>query len=485
MKFLFLVISGLVLFSCSTTPVIRTQHGSSAKSSTKKSTVNSSVKTETIAAESPTKEHMNNSQETSGAPEQPVRLSHSAIVRLELPIENKMQKITSTESFPVDSKKIGIILPITGKGASLSQRVLEALRIGFANAGYSLILFDSEGNPSIAAKGVEKLIKEDHVISLIGGLSAKEATAIAEKAEFYEIPFFTFSQKSDLTKNANYTFRNAVTAQMQTTRLVEYAVTKLGMKKFAILYPNDSYGVEFANAFWDNVLAYGGSITAAQAYDPKTSDFTPYVQKMVGTYYIENRAEEYKQRLQAINLKNKSKNKTKKSSRDNEGKENILEPIVDFDAVFIPDSSKVMGQAMAFFKASDVLSMTYLGTNLWNTDDLFRRSGQVGHGSQTNALYFTDAKNSDVEIEKSEFHRHFLQAHQEAPTLIESQAYEVAVILRNEANSYSSRSSLADRLRTLGTLKGAYTDVYMNNGQEIVRPVSIMGLENTLVKKID
>lgn len=404
------------------------------------------------------------------------------------------EKPVSQESFSVNSRKIGVILPFTGKNSSVSQRLLDSVRMGLGlknssgnPSDFSIVMYDSQGSPELAAAGVEKLLKDDQVIAIIGGLGAKEASSIATKADFYQVPFFAFSQKSDLTSDSSYTFRNAITPGMQVNKLVDFAVNVLKAKRLAILYPNDAYGIEFANAFWDYSLAAGASVVAAQTYDPKSSNLTVQIQKLVGTYYIEPRADEYNEKLREIKQKKDKKakpNQPKVASRENEARENILTPIVDFDAIFIPDTSRLVGQAMAFFKSSDVTSMTYLGTNLWNTDDIFRRTG-VADNNQANRIFFVDSKNSPEEVNKSNFHAEYVRLHQEEPTLLESQAFEVAHILYTAIrNGYSGRSSLADRLRSLGTVRGAYNEIYMNNNQELERPVSILGLEQKLIKKV-
>lgn len=394
-------------------------------------------------------------------------------------------RLTSDKSFSTEYKKIGVILPLTGKSSNLGQRALSAIRLGLgisdSSSDFTLALYDTQGNPELAAKGVEKLLQDDKVIAIMGGLGAKEATAIAQKAEFFQVPFFTFSQKSDLTTDALYTFRNSVTPAMQTSKLVDFATQKLGYKKFAILYPNDAYGVEFANQFWDHVLAYGGTVVAAQVYDPKDVDLTTYIQKMVGTYYVENRAEEYKDKLLARKEKDKKKNPTgaaKKKTRENEVKENVLEPIVDFDAIFIPDSSKAMGQAIGFFRAADVAQMTYLGTNLWNTEDLARRANQTNANKQ-NHFYFVDTIITDEQRKKSEFNTAFINTYKEDPSIIEVQTYESAKILRDTiSNGARDRYSLANRLKELGRKQGAFSEIYMNNSNEIVRDLSVLTLEN-------
>ena len=44
---------------------------------------------------------------------------------------------------------------------------------------YKLSVIDSEGSPDQARRGVEKIVKEDHVIAVIGSLLSKTANAVA------------------------------------------------------------------------------------------------------------------------------------------------------------------------------------------------------------------------------------------------------------------------------------------------------------------
>ena len=60
---------------------------------------------------------------------------------------------------------------------------------------------------------------------------------------------------------------------------------------------DEPFGVEYANLFWDEVLARGGSIAGAQIYSPAETDFRGPVKRLVGTYYLEDRKTEYQGRL--------------------------------------------------------------------------------------------------------------------------------------------------------------------------------------------
>lgn len=397
-------------------------------------------------------------------------------------------KDNSTFSTEADAKVIGAILPLTGKNASIGQRALNAIRMGLglnhADNKLRLALFDSQSNHEFAVAGADKLIKEDRAVVLLGGFTAREATSIATRAEQLKTPYIGFSQKSGLTSLGDYIFRNSVTPEMQVDKLVQFAVEKLSAKRFAILFPNDTYGVEFSNIFWDHVLARGGEVTAAQTYDPKETDFSATIQKLVGTYYLEARAEEYKKRVEEIRANEKlaQKKAPKKNTRDRWSEENILTPIINFDVLFVPDSSKALSQILAFMKYNDVKSMNYLGTNIWSSPDLSKRAA-----SDSAKVYFVDAFDiSEGSSQPVDFFKDYLTLYNEEPTLIEVQVYEAAKIIKDQLSAGAdSRSSLAENLRSLGRRPGVTGELRMSSQREIERPMHVLTLDSGLVKKVE
>ena len=56
------------------------------------------------------------------------------------------------------------------------------------------------------------------------------------------------SQKSGLPDIGDFIFRNSMTARMQARTIADFAFNKLGLTRFAILYPKDSYGETMMNA---------------------------------------------------------------------------------------------------------------------------------------------------------------------------------------------------------------------------------------------
>jgi ABC-type branched-subunit amino acid transport system substrate-binding protein len=240
------------------------------------------------------------------------------------------------------------------------------------------------------------------------------------------------------------------------------------MKRFAIVYPNDPYGVEYTNLFWDEVLARGGKIVSVQSYSGKETDFRYPIQRLVGTYYIEGRYDEYKARQRHnANLK-EGKKRNSRESND----EDILPPMVDFDAVFIPDSAKAMGQISAFLSFTGVKNVKLLGTNLWNSPGLAKRAGNFA-----NNLIFVDSYLPAVSG-GSRFVQEYKGLYGEDPSLIEIQAYDSALILRQLIlQGASTRENLTRQLTGLKKFPGALGPLNMSPDREIQRPLLALTLD--------
>lgn len=373
---------------------------------------------------------------------------------------------------------VGAVLPLTGKNAKMGQKALRGLQLGLGVFGpnksrYKLTVVDSEGNPEIARRAFKNMIMVDHPIGVVGSLLSKTALPVANKAQEFGVPTIGLSQKSGITEAGNFVFRNSVTSEMQVQRLVQVAMTQRKLTRFAILYPNDAYGVEFANLFWDEVLARGGHITGVQAYDPKETDFRGPIKRLVGTYFVESRSAEYNLRLQAWKSKQKNPNSIRDLPKD------ILPPIIDFDAIFIPDGTRSLGQIAPMLAYNDIDKVTLIGTNLWNMGGLVERGGKFVE----NSLFVDSASASpkqDAFLVSS-----FQKTFGAPPDSFELQAYDTALILRQLLDSgVGSRDQLRSRLSELENFPGATGSLTMSPRREIYRPLVVLTVEKGQIKNV-
>ena len=366
----------------------------------------------------------------------------------------------------VDWRSIGVTLPLTGRYEAVSQKVLRGLELGLGiyddkSSPYRLAIRDSGSNPQQAAQAVEDLVLKDQVIAITGSLLSKTAPTIAKRSNEIGVPSIHLAQISSLTNEGPLVFQNSINSKSLVQQLVAVAMDQMKLKKFAILFPNDAYGVEYANLFWDEVEKRGGSIQAAQSYSPKETDFRDPIKRLVGTYYVEDRQNEYKTRLKK--WMDGSKNRARE-----EVPEDLLPPIVGFDALFVADGPKALGQIAPMLSYIGVKNLQLLGTNLWNSADLIRR----GQKNVEGAVFVDAALNFSDQLTRSQFFQTYQQVFGEKPGLFEAQGYETAVILKQLiSRGASDRQSLAQALSNLGTFSTIGGTAQMSPERQILKPI--------------
>ena len=375
----------------------------------------------------------------------------------------------------VRADTVGLVLPLTGRYASVGYKALHGVQLAIGTfwpqgTPLKLAVIDSEGNSDVGRRAVERLVNEDNVVAIIGGLTSKTAAQEAAKAQELGVPFIALSQGQGLTEIGDYIFRNSLTSKSQVAALVQQAMTRFNIKRFGILYPNDPYGNEFALAFFDEVTNRGGVIRAVQSYDPKETDFKEPIKKLVGTYYVDERSDEY--RLRVKEWQDKQTRKQQKVPDD------LLPPIVEFDALFVPDSVKALGQIAPMLSYNDVQNVKLLGTNLWNTSDLVKRGQKFVEG----AMFVDTTMEKDANLLASQFYTDFQQTFQEEPGVFEMLGFESAVLIRKALmEGETSRVGVRNSLAGIKNLRGAVGLLSVSEAREVVRPLLALTVEKSSI----
>jgi branched-chain amino acid transport system substrate-binding protein len=272
---------------------------------------------------------------------------------------------------------IGCLLPLSGPFSLYGEEVLNGIQLGMGIAGDAwdgpikeLVIKDTKGEPDKALAGMEELVKQEKVMAIIGPLSSRTAVAVAKAAQASGVPMIALTQKEGIVSEGNMVFRNFLTPSQEVERLIDIAVYEMGIKRFAILYPNNNYGSYLMSLFWDGLETVGGRVTAMESYDPADTDFADQIRKMTGLYYP--RPASLVKRLE--------------EERTPEAEESELypkepEPIVDFDAVFIPDNFERVAMITPQLAYHDVLDVTLVGTSLWQSPKLMEMAGDYVQGA--------------------------------------------------------------------------------------------------------
>ncbi len=289
--------------------------------------------------------------------------------------------------FKVKPNVIGCLLPLSGSFAIYGEEVLRGIELGFdifqehdeGLASMELIIRDTAGDPGKGIEIIEEFAEQKKALVTIGPLVTKVAEGAAKKAQEAGMPIITFSQSEDITSRGEMVFQNCLTPEDQLRSLLNKVMDEMGLERFAILYPDNSYGRYFMNKFWDEVGSRGGVITAVEPYDPKDTDFAVQIKKMVGLFYPRPKPDI--EEIEVSEEREKILAGTEEILEDEDKGKEEPEPIIDFDAIFIPDSHEKVALIAPQLAYHDVVGVTLLGTNLWNSPELIGIAGKYVNGA--------------------------------------------------------------------------------------------------------
>jgi len=151
------------------------------------------------------------------------------------------------------------------------------------------------------------------------------------------------------------------------------------------------------NLFWDRVEKAGARITAVESYGPELTDFTKEIKKMVGLYHPRPPSIMEKRKLARLAAFNAGI----EAGAYEEGNE--PEPIVDFDAVFIPDNSQKVALIAPQFPFHNVFNIRLLGTSLWHSPDLLNQGADYLQGAIFPSGFFPQSVEDFVDLYKENF----------------------------------------------------------------------------------
>jgi branched-chain amino acid transport system substrate-binding protein len=379
---------------------------------------------------------------------------------------------------PVEKMSVGVLLPLKGKFGRFGSHTLEAIELAFGifgdgpnspnskddkNSKITLVIEDSGEEPEQAVAALEKLANQHRVVAVIGPLLSKGIDQVAQRAQELGVPLISLARSTpaNLTTysktSGNSFFQAGVTLQEQTDQIAKFAVDQLKLSRFAEVYPKDKVGVESGNLFWDSVEQLGGKMVGAESYAPDETDFRQVIDKLSGLYYTEARQKELDE-LAKERVLNHIKKRTRKTEQYFS-----LKPIVDYQAVFIPEEAKATGQILPTFAYRDVDHIRFLGTAAWNSPELYQRAQNYADG-----VLFTDAF---FAMSSSPLSEHFVTLYRSTfnvdPTTMEAVAYDAARVLDHALTDGSApdRSDLKDRLRDIKDYPSVTGKITVTNGQ--------------------
>jgi len=260
--------------------------------------------------------------------------------------------------------RVGMLLPLSGRTASLGKAMLNAAQMAmfdFADTDFELLPHDTAGRPEDASFAATMVIG-DGANLLIGPLLAPSVHAVAPISRAAGVPVIAFS--SDRTVAGDGVYTMGFLPENEVERVVSYALAR-GLKRFAVLAPDDAYGATVVSALSATVSRFGGSVVDLAYYHPSGADIEPVVRRLA----------DYDNRREALQeMRKELEDKEDELSKSALERLSLLETLGDlpFDALLIADGGDRLQRVAAMLPFFDIdpKKIRILGTGQWDTQGI-------------------------------------------------------------------------------------------------------------------
>lgn len=392
---------------------------------------------------------------------------------LEVDVEDpEDQEKKKSDNKTLDSNALGILLPLSGPLAPFGKKVLHAVTLALdttapANLenkiseihalGIKIFIADSAGDTAKAQTMVKNLVNNHQVALILGDIGYDTSVSAAKICQELGVALVSLSRHPLATNLGEYVFMFNPSYAQQIKFLVDYARVDQNYKRFGILYPRHNYGIIMAKAFYDAVIKSGGVVTVIEAYDAHETTFTKVVKDLAGIKCLGKRCDPA-------------------SSR----------PRIDFEALFIPEFTKLAYLVPALVQADVLVSnspqaqknyaiatkiknpmpVQLLGLSSWND-----KATLLKLGNQANGAFFVDAVSFDESPELMQFKENWDKLDQGAATVTEVLAYDATKMsLKILAKNKLSREEIKTAIGTFDQQVGLLKNIKFNSQGELVTP---------------
>lgn len=421
----------------------------------------------------------------------------------------------------VSEGTVGVVLPLSGRYAPYGKRALIALQLGMGQKPKALpkgesrmeiptsfgkvIVVDSVGDAKKARSIATSLVEQDHVQAIVGDLAIDAAYEIALVGEEYGVPVLSLSRRPNLPELSPWVFRLRLTTKKEAVSLAEMAMDGLGLKRFAILYPRHAYGTEMMTHFWDAVDARQGEVVAVESYAHDQTTFTEQAKKMVGRYYISSRWEYGKCKSNAKAIADAYRRK-----KALERCKDAVPPIVDFQALIVPDFAKKVSYVVPALVAEDMLvtqnksvihnyrkatglktrPVIMLGGRGWGMPVDVQTGAHLGErlDRDIDGALFVDGFDAKAGTKRVEtFVKKFRKAARSKPQLMDAEAYDAGQLMwtllsGDDSGKPTSRGALRDSLSRVDGFPGVTGDVRFDKNGDSKVPLHFFTFERGNLK---
>lgn len=191
-----------------------------------------------------------------------------------------------------DEIVVGSFQALSGPYAIIGQEMTKGMNAYFnwinSNGGIygrkiKLIVADDQLNPSKTVVEVKRLVEQDKVFAIVGGLGTYGCLAVMDYLNENGVPFvYQGAGTSKLVEPPKkYIFGVQPDYTLEGHIIAKFLVENQGTKKIAVLYMNNDIGIEGQLAVKDQLSRYNMKPAIEISYNPAETDYSAQVLKLL------------------------------------------------------------------------------------------------------------------------------------------------------------------------------------------------------------
>lgn len=191
--------------------------------------------------------------------------------------------------FAAPPVKVGALFSVTGPASFLGEPERNTAEMmvdeinkagGIKGRKLQLIVYDTQGDATKAVQAVNKLIKDDHVVAIIGPSTTGDSMAVIPVVEKAEIPLISCAAGIKITDPVKkWVFKTAQNDALAVMRIYKH-LQKQKVTKVAILTVSDGFGSSGREQLKLQAREFDINIISDETYGPKDTDMTVQLTKI-------------------------------------------------------------------------------------------------------------------------------------------------------------------------------------------------------------
>jgi branched-chain amino acid transport system substrate-binding protein len=188
--------------------------------------------------------------------------------------------------------RIGAIFSVTGPASFLGEPERNTAKMleedlnksgGLLGRQVEVIVYDDESDATKAVTAVDRLIKRDRVVAVIGPSTSGSTLAIIPKIEEAQIPLLSCAAARKIVEPVKRWVFKVAASDILAVKKIFSDLKQRGLTKVAILTASDAYGAGGREDIKELAPQMGITLVADEVFGPRDTDMTAQLTRIKGT----------------------------------------------------------------------------------------------------------------------------------------------------------------------------------------------------------